>query len=167
MKTKLLAICLILATLFCITSCGAKPKLDFDKAKDNLEDKDYYVEFTDDEDDLYSPNMAALFAATDDDENYLYMVEYKDLKSAKIAYKQLKLERETELEEKELKIKELKNLLKKYDGDLDSDTIDEYEDEIKELEKEIKELKKETLYGRSGKIVWEGTEKAVKASKGK
>ena len=166
MKTKLLAICLILATLFCITSCGAKPKLDFEKAQKNLEDKDYFVEFTDDEDDLQF-NMAALFAATDDDENYLYMVEYKDLKSAKIAYKQLKLEKETEIEEKEIEIKELKNLLKKYDADLESDEIDELEDMIKELEKEIKELKKETLYGRSGKIVWEGTEKAVKASKGK
>ena len=166
MKTKLLAICLILATLFCITSCGAKPKLDFEKAKDNLEDKDYYVEFTDDEDDLQF-NMVALFAAENDDGEYLAMVEYKDLKSAKIAYKQLKLERETELEEFELQKKQYKNLLKKYDADLDSDEIDELEDMIKELDKKIEQLKKEELFGRSGKIVWEGTEKAVKASKGK
>ena len=166
MKTKLLAICLILATLFCITSCGAKPKLDFDKAKDNLEDKDYFVEFTDDEDDLQY-NMAALFGAENDDGEYLVMVEYKDLKSAKIAYKQLKLERETELEELELQKKQYKNLLKKYDADLESDEIDELEDMIKELDKKIEQLKKEELFGRSGKIVWEGTEKAVKASKGK
>ena len=166
MKTKLLAICLILATLFCITSCGAKPKLDFEKAKDNLEDKDYFVEFTDDEDEL-TPNMVAYFEAEDDDGEYLKMIEYKDLKSAKIAYKQLKLEKETELEEYELEKKYYKNLLKKYDGDLESDEIDYIEDAIKELDKKIEELKKETLYGRSGKIVWEGSEKAVKASKGK
>ena len=47
------------------------------------------------------------------------------------------------------------------------DEIDELEDMIKELDKKIEQLKKEELFGRSGKIVWEGTEKAVKASKGK
>ena len=166
MKTKLLAICLILATLFCITSCGAKPKLNFEKAQKNLEDKDYMVMFSDDEDDL-KPGMAAYLSASDGDENRLVMIEYKDLKSAKLAYKEYKLSIESKIEEKELEIKELKNILKKYDADLDSEAIDNCEDEIKELQDEIKDLKKETLYGRSGKIFWYGTKDAVKASKGK
>ena len=101
----------------------------------------------------------------EDKDSGLYMTEYADKKSAKLAYEEIKAEYETAIEELKREIKEYENILKKYEDKLDSDKIDHYEDEIKDLEKELEELKEDSAYGRSGKVVWYGSVKAVEDTK--
>ena len=162
---KFLAAILMLIMVLSMVSCVARPEMDLEEAKDNLEDEDYRVSYTDDEDDLDAGYEEMLMASKDDD--YLYVVKFGDVKSAKLAYEELKLEREAEIDETKLEIKKIEHLLKKYERDLDSDEIDEYEDELKELEDKLDDMKKEFVYGRSGKVVWYGTADAIDASKGK
>jgi len=161
----LLALTLLVCGALTLTSCAPKPELYLEEAKDNLEDADYEVSHVDDED-MLSPAVKESLSAHDDD-NYLYIVVFNDTKSAKLAYKEFKLESDQEIEALELEIKSIKHYLKKYEDDLDSDVIDEYEDELKDLEKELEEEKDEFVVGRSGKTVWYGTKDAIKDSKGK
>ena len=165
----LLAAAMLLSCVFVLASCGGnqgtKPELDIEKAAENLEDNDYEVYFSDDEDEL-EPNVSAKLSASDGDENSIYIVTYKDSKSASIAFDELKLQIDYEKKSTENKIKELENLLKKYEDDFeDDDEIEEIEDEIKDLEKELEEFDEKYCYGKSGKTVWYGTNDAAKDSK--
>ena len=177
---RIFALALTLCTVLSLASCfSPKPKRDLEKAEDNLEDEDYIVSYTDDEDKL-PINVVEKLTAKDDDDNELTVTVYGDYKSARLAYKQLKLQKEYTIDSYErtidyyeIQVKMLKNQLKKYDDDLKNaeidaleDSIDEYEDMIKDTKKELKEYKDEWVIGRSGKKVWSGTEKAIKASKG-
>lgn len=165
----LLAAAMLLSCVFVLASCGGnqgtKPELDLEKAAENLEDADYSVTYSDDEDEL-AVNVAEKLVAYDDDENAIYITVYKDSKSASIAFDALKLEIENEKAYTENKIKEIKNLLSKYEDDFeDDDEIEELEDKLKDLEKELEEFEEKYCYGKSGKTVWYGTNKAAKASK--
>lgn len=166
---KLLAALLVLTMLVCtlaLTSCGAKPELDLDDAKDALEDAKYTVMVEDDKDNLDMPGLVEMLSARDEDgENYLYIYVFDNTKTAKLFYEQMKLQYDAEVEITELEIKYYEHVLDKYEDDLESDEIDEYKDEIKELKKDLEETKDEHCYGRSGKTVWVGTKKAVEASK--
>lgn len=167
MKTlkKFLFVFALFTCVFALTACGAKPELDFDDAEDALEDNKYMVTLVDDEDDL-EPNVARyLRASTSDGDDYIRITEYKDLKSAYLAYKAMKLEYESEMDYLKLELKQYKNLLNKYEDDLDDDEIDYIEDRIDDLEEEIEEMETESKFGRSGKIVWEATEGAIEDSK--
>lgn len=149
-----------------LVGCGAKPELDFDEAKKNLEAKDYFVAVNDKEELLEVNVVKTLHAHSLENNDYrLYMTEYADKKSAKLAYEEIKAEYETAIEALKREIKEYENILKKYEDKLDSDEIDHYEDEIKDLEKELEELKEDSAYGRSGKVVWYGSVEAVEATK--
>ena len=149
-----------------LVGCGAKPELDFDEAKKNLEAKDYIVVVNDKEEALEVNVVKTLYAYSfENKDSGLYMTEYADKKSAKLAYEEIKAEYETAIEALKREIKEYENILKKYEDKLDSDEIDHYEDEIKDLEKELEELKEDSAYGRSGKVVWYGSVKAVEATK--
>jgi len=163
---KLLTITLALAMLLgCIAmfaSCGAKPKLDLEDAADALEDEDYTVTYEDEMDSF--PNIEEYLTAYNDDDS-ITMIKFADTQSAKLYYEKLKMEYKYEMDEIELEIKSAKHTIKKYEDDLKNDEIDEIEDEIKDLEKELKEMKKDRVFGRSGKIVWFGTESAVKDTK--
>ncbi len=180
MKTilaKLLAVALIVVMVLSLASCGAKPELDLEDAAENLEDKDYLVRYIDDKDELELNEVATLYASNDDD--FLRVVEYKDAKSAKLAYEEIKMEYDLEIQEIkveieaiELEIKFYEHMLDEYDKDLDSDDIDDLEeeiddlnDEIKDLEKNLEKYKEEYSYGRSGKFVWAGTVDAIEDSK--
>ena len=101
-----------------------------------------------------------------DDDNSLSIVRYADAKSAKLAYQEIKLKYDYQIDSLKLEIKSLEHQLKKYEDDLDSDEIDEIEDEIKELKEELEEMKEDFVIGRSGKVVWYGTADAIKDSKG-
>ena len=168
MKKIISAVLCLVTVLMCVlalASCGAKPELDLETAAENLEDNDYEVYFSDDEDEL-EPNVSAKLSASDGDENSIYIVTYKDSKSASIAFDELKLQIDYEKKSTENKIKELENLLKKYEDDFeDDDEIEEIEDEIKDLEKELEEFDEKYCYGKSGKTVWYGTNDAAKDSK--
>ena len=178
----LLAVAMVLSCTLVLASCGnqgPKPELNIEDAAENLEDADYTVMFTDDEDDLYPWIEAQLYATNDDDEG-IYITVYKDSTSAKLALEDVKVEFNAEIDSinekidaKERKIKQYENILKKYEDDLEDeeieeleDTIDDLNDEIDELKDELKEIKEEACFGRSGKTVWYGTKTAAKDSKG-
>ena len=164
----LLAAAMLLSCVFVLASCGggqgAKPELDLEEAAENLEDNDYMVNYSDDEDENY--NIAEQLYAYNEDGEYLNIVVYKDSKSANIALDSFKAEAEYEKAMIKLQIKYLENILNKYEDDFEDDEeAESIEEEIEELEKELEEFEEEFCYGKSGKTVWKGTKKAVKDSK--
>ena len=164
--TTFLAIAMILSCAVLFSSCGlftAKPNLDLEDAAEVLEDEDYTVSYSDDEDELGVGVVERLSAYNDDD--YLYVVVYGDAKSASIAYKSAKASMDSEIKSIKLQIQSIENMLDKYDGDLESDEIDAYEDELKELEKELEEYD-EVVIGKKGCTIWMGTKTAIEDSKG-
>ena len=161
----LLAVCCMLTMVSCFGG-GEKPELDLEKAAEALEDRDYTVEYTDD--DLEIPALEEQLRAsksTDGDHEYIYILRFKDTKSAKLYYENIKLGRESQQKSSELEIEFYEHLLKKYEDDMKSDEIDEYEDELKEMKKALENSQEDYTYGRSGKIVWYGTTKAAKHTK--
>ena len=154
----LLAAVMLMGCMLTFASCGAKPRLDLEKAEEALEDEDYNVNYDDDVDSMGVKER--LYASNDED--YIEIYVFESSKTAKLAYESLKLERDYEIEEMELKIKTYKHMLSKYEDDIDED---DFEEMIEELEDELKEYKKEYCIGRSGKTVWEGTANAIKDSK--
>lgn len=175
---KLVALLLVVSTLFIFASCSIPPKLDLEKAAENLEDNDYAVIYTDDEDELEAGMKEILMATKmdkdgDDDES-IYIVKFETFKLAKLYYKQLKLEYKEDITDYKERIKALKleikiakYELKKFDDDsgLDDDDIDELKEELEDLREEFKEFKKDSKFGIMGKTVWCGTAKAFKDSK--
>ena len=159
--TGLLALLMLLSSVFVLSSCAKKPDLDLEDAKDALEDADYIVYYEDDSD---TTSIEEMLSARKD-EYSLTIIKFEKSSTAKLAYQELKMEHEYEIEALKLEIKSTKHMLSKYEKDLSSAEIDSYEDDIKEMEKELEELQKETVIGRSGKYVWTGDLKAVEATK--
>lgn len=153
----------LLAPAMVFTSCSAQPELDLRDAQDNLEDNDYYVTLTDSDELLELNQEQILFASRGDDS--ITIIEYKDSKSARLAYEAIKFEYETLIKELKLEIKNLEHLLSKYEKELNSHEIDDLEDEIKELNKEMEDAKEEYFFGRRGKFVWVGSFDAIEDSK--
>ena len=58
-----------------------------------------------------------------------------------------------------------KHTLNKYDSQLSSEEMDDLKEEIRELEEELEEYEEDYKCGRSGKIVWYGTEDAIEDTK--
>ena len=173
MKKWLSAILCIVTVLMCVlvfASCAAKPELDLETAAENLEDEDYNVQYSDDEDEL-DVNVAERLTASKsngddyDDYEYIQITVYKDVKSAKAMYEMLKLQQEVSKKSMKNEIEQLKNKLATYEDDLENEDIDDIEDEIEELEESLERLE-EIVYGRSGKTVWYGTKDAIDATKG-
>ena len=169
---RLIALVFVVCFAFSLASCfEPKPLIkDLEKAAENLEDEDYMVRYTDDEDELSVGQVEKLTAYKygDDYDDYetLTVIVFEDTKSAKLYYEAEKLDFDRELESYEIELKKYEHLLNKYEDDLDSDAIEEIEDEIKELEKAIEEYKDTYVVGRSGKTVWAGTKDAIEDSKG-
>ncbi len=164
--TGLLALVMLVSSVFVLSSCAAKPELDLEDAKKNLEDEEWIVRFEDDKDLLGAGYEETLTAYDKDYEEYISIIKFEKAATAKLYYKQLKWEYDQSIESLEKEIEWAEHLLSKYEDDMKNDEIDELEDEIKELEKELEEYKEEYVIGRSGKYVWVGTEKAIEASKG-
>ena len=175
---KLVALLLVVSTLFIFASCSMPPKLDLEKAADNLEDEDYFVTYVDDEDKLPAGIVERLYAYgddDDDDQDYLMILKFETLQSARLYYKQLKLKYKEEITDYKEQIKALKLEIKtaKYelrkfddDSDWDDDDIDDLKEELEDLREEFKEFKKDSKFGIMGKTVWAGTKGALKDSKG-
>ena len=159
--TILLAVAMLVSSVFVLSSCGKKPRLDLEKAEKALEDNDYYVSYSDDIDE---PGIEeSLYAYKD--EHTLVIVKFEKSSTAKLYYQQVKMQMEQEIESLEMEIKLTKHMLSKYDDDMDSDEIDDLEDELKDLEKELEEIKEDYVIGKSGKYVWYGDAKAIEDSK--
>lgn len=174
---KLLSGVLAVMCLFAVAGCSS-PKLNFDKAEDNLKDEDYEVICTDEEEKMGSalryidlPSQAApaveevLAAYSEDGDDMLIIIKFEKTKAAKMVYKHLRAEMRYEIQSAKDQIEMYEWFVKKYDDDLSSQEIDYMEDAIKDMKDELKDMKKETSLGRSGKYVWIGTKDAVKDSK--
>ena len=163
--SMLLALVMLVTCFMALSACAPRPYLkDLEEAAENLEDADYFATYTDDEDNL-GVGVVERLSAYDDDDNYLYVIVYASNKLASLSYEELKAELEAEKESTKREIERIKHILKKFDGELKSDEIDEYEDELKDLEEELEEYKNFVI-GKSGKTVWYGTKDAIKDSKG-
>ena len=179
LKKIVFAVCLMVLTLT-LASCGATPKLNLEKAADNLERRDYYVSYTDefDEDDYEEMMMVESLYAYDGDEE-VQMIKFKDAGTAKLYIKALKIRRQAEIDEIKLEMKAYKleirvlvHTMVRYAFKLESqdfedifEDIQDLQDDIKDCREEIREIKKEVSFGRMGKVVWYGTEEAVKDTK--
>ncbi len=164
MKKALLATLLILAMIFALASCGSpKPELDLNAAEKNLKGEDYEVDLEDEGLDVGIEE--ALEAYSEDGDDFIEIIRFKDASYAKLFYKDLKHSYESEIKSKELEIKNIEYILKHYKNDLKSDEIDDYEDDLKELQKELEEMTEDYGYGISGSTVWVGTVKAIEDSK--
>lgn len=175
---SIIALMILLCTVFAISSCVAQPPKDLEKAADNLEDADYNVSYSDDEDELSVGIVERLYAS--DEDNFLMVIVFDNAKTAKLYYNNTKLslnqqieEIKSEIEYNKSQIKYYEHILKQYDDDLSNseadryeEYIDEYEEEIEDMMEELEELKKEYVLGISGKTVWYGTKQAIKDAKG-
>lgn len=161
----LLALTLALACVLTLVAC-AKPKLNLEKAKDNLEDNDYYVSYETARKNL-EPGMEEMLSAYGEDGDYVVIVKFSTKKLAKLQYKIIKTEINNDIEETKLEIKALEYTLKKFGDDLSADEEDDIKDDIKDLKDELEELEESLKYiGRSGKYVWYASSKdAIKATK--
>ncbi len=152
---------LIIVFAVSVTACG----ISYDRAEDNLEDEDYEIEISKDENFEGIPIEKSIRAYNYDTDDYIQISVFEKSSSAKLAYNMIKSMYDTELKELENDKKLLEHLLKEYEDDLSSSEIDDIEDEIKDIKDEIEEMKEEFEFGRSGKTVWYGTVDAVKDAK--
>ena len=91
---RIIAFALCVVCLFTLVSC-AQPKLNFEKAKENLKAAEYNVVINDDPS---TPGVKATLTATNSvldivsgDGEYVTITEYENLKAAKLAYEDAKL----------------------------------------------------------------------------
>jgi hypothetical protein len=168
LTVKLLALALLVASVFSLASCSLfapKPETDLKDAEKALEDNKYTVSHVDDEDEL-SAGVAEYLSASNDDD-YLRVTIYKDSTLASIAYEELQQNLKEEKAAIKRNIKKYKHLIKKYKDDLkDDDLLDSYEDRLEDYEEQLEEMKNAVI-GKSGKTVWAGTKDAIKDSKDK
>ena len=171
---KLIALLLVVSTLFIFASCSMPPKLNLEKAAENLED-DYEVDYYDDEDDLDVDEAEYLEAKEKDGDGYIEITKFKTLKSARLYYKELKMSYDlsvqyykAQIKAKKLQIKTAKYEYRKYDDDSrwDDDRIDDLKEQLEELQEAFREFKKESKFGIMGKTVWSGNADGLKDSKG-
>lgn len=155
---KLLSLLLVLVTMLAIctslVACGgAKPNLDFDSAKQNLAENGYSAYVEDAKGGYFGEAIEQRLIAHDEDDDYIYIYEFKDEKAAKLYYNDAKIY----YGKNSAEYKFYKHYLKKYGDDMTSDERKDVADYIEELENYV--------VGRSGKYVWYGTKDAVNATK--
>ena len=160
---KLLILMLALACVVGLVACAPAPEKDLEDAKDNLEDADYDVAYSDD-DDSQAGTVEYLYAENEDGDS-ITIVRFEKASTAKLYYKARQAERESELSYYKDNLKLYKHMLKNYSDDMDSETEEQLEERIEEYEKYIDEFDDENVLGRSGKVVWFGTKQAIKDSK--
>ena len=161
----MLVVILAFSSVILLSSCAAKPEMDLEKAKDNLEDEDYSVNYSDEDNETGIEEYLSASKTKGDDYDYVRIIKFSDAKLAKLEYKGLKQDRDTYKKEIKLELEKYEYMLSKYDDELTSEEEDYIKEEIKELEKELEEYD-DYVIGRSGKTVWYGTKAAIEASKG-
>ena len=170
MAKKLIALFVLVATLFVFASCSMPPKLNLEKAKDNLEDNGYVVMYDDDGE---GSQVKRLRAVGEDGEE-LEIIEFATFKAARLYYQELKLQQKMGKKMYKLYVKQLKLEIKtaKYevrkfddDADYEEDDIDDLKDSLEEFKENYREEMKEYKFGILGKVVWFGDADALKDSK--
>ena len=171
--TGLVAAVLLFGSVLALSSCGAKPELDFDAAKAKLEEKGYTVVIVTNKDLLELTEEKTVSATKVDGEGLevkthtFRAVTYKDSAIAKLEYESIKMQFDSIVASLELSIKTYKKTIEKYESEMTSDELDEMKEDLKDCEEELAEYKA-YCFGRSGKTVWmASSEDVVKATKGK
>ena len=175
-----LALVMLSFSVFALASCSSKPELDFEDAKDALEENNYNVSY---EDEPEEPFIEQMIYASKEKSNGDYMtihiISFKDAKSAKLCYKMLQYENDAKIAELEamidsleLEIEMMRHILEEYDDDIFSEEIDEieeeiddYEDKLKDKMNQLEEIEDDYVIGRSGKTAWYGDKKAIEDTK--
>ena len=159
---KVLALILAMSCFMFVFACNKteKPNLDLSEARDNLEDREYDVEYIRNSAEMYGAVIVYLEAYHYDNEEYIEILEFKSTKLAKSYYEVLKDEQEAEKIYFKAQINFYESLLKYCKDEMKSSEIDEIEDGIKEIKEELKEYEKEII-GINGKYVWVGTIGAI------
>ncbi|MBO7187046.1 MAG: hypothetical protein J6V68_01440 [Clostridia bacterium] len=151
-------------SVFSFVACDV-PETDFAEAKARLESKGYYVSYLTDAD-ISDPTKKESLTATKGSDS-LRMVKFDTYKMARLYLKQLELSLEYELEGLELQLDIAEFKVDEYEDVLSQAEKDELREEIAELELDIEELEDtQDFIGRKGKVVWYGTELAIKDSRG-
>jgi hypothetical protein len=159
---KVLALMLVICCFMFTFACNKteKPLLELSKARDNLEDREYEVEFVRNSTEMYGVVYVYLEAYANEGEDYIQIFGFEKMKLAKATYKMLKSEQESEVNNLKKKIEFYESILKHCGDEMESAKIDEIEDAIKEIKKEIREVEK-YLIGIKGYYVWIGTKGAI------
>lgn len=159
---KVLALILAMSCFMFVFACNKteKPLLDLPNARDNLEDREYDVEYIRNSAEMYGAVIVYLEAYHYDNEEYIEIMGFENKKLAKATYKMIKAEQEAEINNMKEKINWLEQLLKIYSDEMESSVIDEIEDTIKEIKKEIREVEI-NIVGIDGYYVWVGTIGAI------
>ena len=160
--TKVLAVMLVVFCFAFIFACNKaeKPLLDLSEARDNLEDRNYDVDFERNIDAGYGAMVSVLEAGHYDNDDYIEIYVFKNKKLAKACYEAVKAENEANIAYYKAQIKFYEEILNSCSDDMKSTEIDKIEDKIKEYKDEIKVIEKEIL-GISGEYVWIGTIGAI------
>ncbi len=167
-----MAAVLLVGAVFAFSSCTARPEMDLEKAKENLEKEGYSVTYYSGEDEALDVGEAEYLRAykaaesEDEDSKSLTVIVFESNAVAKAYYESEKAQGEAELESLKAYIKVLKAQLKAGEDDMTEEEIAKIEEEIEEMEEDIKEYKENYVLGRSGKTVWYGDKDAVDASRG-
>ena len=153
---KISAVLMVAISCLLISCNGLTPELDISKARKNLKENDYYVEKNNEMlNDEWS--MEEILYASDDDENFIVIIEFDSVKSAKTYYKTYVREKQ---EKNALKFYEY--IIKNYSEELDKEDLDDFKEEKKEAE----EYLEKNSNGVQGKYVWFGTKDAIEDTKG-
>ena len=167
----LLVSAMLLACVVLFASCSSmeKPELnDLEDVAEVLEDEDYVVSYSDDEDDLGVGIEERLYASKGEAEDYEYLsiIVYADSTLAETSYQQLKAEYDYQIQRYEQTIKYYEHVLEEYNSDLDSDTEDRFEEYLADAQESLENYKENYTYGKDGNTVWYGTVTAAEDSKG-
>ena len=163
MNKKILVVLCLFMFLFFLSSCSKKPNLDFNNSRANLVDKGYHVTYVDNSHFLEFNEKKSLYGYVDKD--FISIIEFKDLKSARLYLKYLESEYEEKINTLKAEIKMYKHTLNKYDKELTSEEIDDLKENIREIQQKLEGYEDDHKCGRSGKIVWYGTKYAIEGTR--
>jgi mevalonate kinase len=166
--SALLVLVMLIGCALTLTSC-AKPELNFEKAKANLEKAGYDVKYSAKASELksfgYLGLVEALEAENDDGEE-IVIAKFDKTKTAKLYIKEQEMSKDRQIEYIKYEIKAMEHMLRTYEEQYSADEIKELNEERKEAKEALEAMKEEFIVGRSGKTVWYGTKAAVEASRG-
>ncbi len=153
--------CTLLLTL---TACGPMPEFDVQVAAANLEANGYTVKISTEENSIGVVKTLHAQLEVGDTFEQIQITEFETTKLAKIEYREMKLELESEIEDIELRIEKAEHILDEYGDELDIDKYEKYTKNVTKYENQLSLYKKFSC-GRFGKVVWGGSQNAIKATK--
>ncbi len=161
MFKRVLLVALAILSVMALASCAVKPQLNFEDAEANLKKAGYTVKVTDINEEyaeriLYAANLEG---------DVIYITRFAKESTARVFYRQMEKERDSEIEAMKEEIKVYKHIIKAYKNELSESEVNSYKDRIKEIENDIKEYKADNAIGYNGAYVWQGSKNAVKATK--